>query len=159
MTLGAAATAAPFINRHRYRLFARQPTSYAKRTVDLVTSTTVLDMLSPFKIGRSTWMQRPSDFTAADIQRFRDSGISVFHIATGVGGVDAYTNVLRFLGLWNGFLAHHHGSLMRIDSALGTRFSSPIRIVARCGQVIRTATASGNGSTSKASIIPGGCSI
>ena len=56
------------------------------------------------------------DFTAADLQRFRDSGISVFHIATGVGGVDAYTNVLRFLGLWNGFLAHHHAALMRIDS-------------------------------------------
>ena len=40
----------------------------------------------------------------------------MFHIATGVGGTDAYTNVLTFLGLWNGFLAHHHDSLMRIDS-------------------------------------------
>jgi membrane dipeptidase len=111
-----AAAAAPFVNRHRYRLFARQTAGYSKRAIDLVTSTTVLDMLAPFKIGRTTWMQRPADFAAADVQRFRDSGISVFHIATGVGGQDAYTNVLRFLALWNGFLAHHHDSLMRIDS-------------------------------------------
>ncbi len=117
LTIGALATAAPFVNRNHYRLFTRQRASYSKRAVDLVTSTTVLDMLSPFKIGRSTWLERPPDFTAADLQRFRDSSISVFHIATGVGGVDAYTNVLRFLGLWNGFLAHHHASLMRIDSA------------------------------------------
>jgi membrane dipeptidase len=116
LATGAAVAAAPFVNRNRYRLFARQQAAYSKRAVDLVGSSTVIDMLSPFKIGRSTWMQRPADFSAADLQRFRDSGISVFHIATGVGGVDAYTNVLRFLGLWNGFLAHHHDSLMRIDS-------------------------------------------
>jgi membrane dipeptidase len=113
---GGAVAAAPFLNFHRYRLGARQAATYSKRAVDVVLSTTVLDMLGPFKIGRSTWMQRPSDFSAADLQRFRESGISVFHIATGVGGTDAYTNVLTFLGLWNGFLAHHHDSLMRIDS-------------------------------------------
>ena len=116
LATGAALAAAPFLNRNRYRLFASQQAAYSKRAVDLVGSSTVIDMLGVFKIGRSTWMQRPSDFSAADLQRFRDSGISVFHIATGVGGVDAYTNVLRFLGLWNGFLAHHHASLMRIDS-------------------------------------------
>jgi membrane dipeptidase len=117
LAAGAAVTAAPFINRHRYHLFGAQHGSYSKRAVDLVVSTTVLDLLAPFKIGRSTWLQRPPDYAAGDRQRFRESGISVFHIATGVGGVDAYTNVLRFLGLWNGFLAHHHDSLMRIDSA------------------------------------------
>jgi membrane dipeptidase len=114
---GVALAAAPFVNRHRYRLFAGQHGTYSKRAVDLVTTTTVIDMLSPFKIGQSTWMQRPSDFRATDLQRFRDSGITVFHPAVGIGGVDAYTNVLRFLGLWNGFLAHHHDSLMRVDSA------------------------------------------
>jgi membrane dipeptidase len=113
---GVAAGAGPFINRHHYRLFARSQRRYSKRALELVNSTTVLDMLSPFKIGASTWLEQPATFSAADLQRFRDSGISVFHIATGVGGVDAYTNVLRFLGLWNGFLAHHHASLMRIDS-------------------------------------------
>src|SRR5262245_25792269 len=94
LVAGGAVAAAPFVHRRRYRLAAHQSTTYSQRAIDLVTSTTVLDMLSPFKIGRSTWMQRPSDFTATDLQRFRASGISVFHIATGVGGTDAYTNVL-----------------------------------------------------------------
>jgi membrane dipeptidase len=116
LVAGGALAAAPFVSRHRYQLGAQPSMTYSKRAVDLVASTTVLDMLSPFKIGRSTWMQRPSDFTRAELQRFLDSGISVFHIATGVGGTDAYTNVLSFLALWNGFLAHHHDSLMRIDS-------------------------------------------
>jgi len=115
LSLGAATAAAPFINRRRYRLFARQGVEYSKRAVDLVTDSLVIDMLSPFKIGSTTWFSKPETFTAADFQRFRDSGISVFHIATGVGGSDAYLNVMRFLGLWNGFLAHHHDALMRID--------------------------------------------
>jgi membrane dipeptidase len=114
---GITLAAAPFVNRQRYRLFASQQATYSKRAIDLVTSTTVIDMLGVFKIGQTTWMQRPSDFTPSDLQRFRDSGITVFHPAVGIGGTDAYTNVLRFLGLWNGFLAHHHDSLMRIDSA------------------------------------------
>ena len=113
---GVVLAAAPFVNRHRYRLFASSQATYSKRAIDLVTTTTVIDMLSPFKIGQTTWMQRPADFTPTDLQRFRDSGITVFHPAVGIGGVDAYTNVLRFLGLWNGFLAHHHDGLMRVDS-------------------------------------------
>lgn len=108
---------APFINIGHVRLsFGRQAAAYSTRTVDLVAGSTVVDMLAPFKIGASTWLSKPESFTAADLARFRDSGISVFHIATGVGGTDAYTSVLRFVGLWNGFLAHHHESLMRVDS-------------------------------------------
>jgi membrane dipeptidase len=117
LATGAAIVAAPFLNLGRIRAFTGQRTvAYSTRAVDLVGSATVVDMLAPFKIGSTTWFQKPETFTAADVQRFRDSGINVFHIATGVGGVDAYTNVLRFLGLWNGFLAHHHDTLMRIDS-------------------------------------------
>jgi membrane dipeptidase len=113
--LGLATATAPFINRGRYRLFAAQGTEYSKRAVDLVGSSTVIDMLSPFKLGSTTWLARPETFTVSDLQRFRDSGISIFHIATGIGGADPYANVLRFLASWNGFLAHHHDSLMRID--------------------------------------------
>jgi membrane dipeptidase len=108
---------APFTNLGRVRLpTGQQTTEYSTRAVDLVRGSTVVDMLAPFKIGTSSWLTKPETFTATDLQRFRDSGISAFHIATGVGGTDAYTNVLRFLGLWNGFLAHHHESLMRVDS-------------------------------------------
>lgn len=117
LATGATVALAPFISLGRVRAFAGQRAiEYSTRAVDLVGESTVVDMLGPFKIGATTWFQKPETFTAAELQRFRDSGINVFHIASGVGGADAYTNVLRFLGLWNGFLAHHHDSLMRIDS-------------------------------------------
>jgi membrane dipeptidase len=107
---------APMVNRGRYRLFAQSPRSYSARSIDLVGRATVIDMLSPFSIGSRPWLRDPPSFTAADLQRFKDSGINVFHIATGVGGADPYLNVLQFIAAWNGFLAHHHDALMRIDS-------------------------------------------
>jgi membrane dipeptidase len=112
---------APMINRGRFRLFARSSTEYSARAIDLVKRSVVIDMLSPFAISfakQTKWFQNPDSFTAADLQRFRDSGINVFHIAVGVGGGrDAYLNVLRFFASWNGFIANHDGDLMRIDSA------------------------------------------
>ena len=107
---------APMVNRGRYRLFAQSARTYSARAIELVRRATVIDMLSPFSIGSRPWLRNPASFTTADLQRFRDSGINVFHIATGVGGLDPYLNVLQFIAAWNGFLAHHHDTLMRIDS-------------------------------------------
>src|SRR5205814_4352116 len=92
---------------------------YSSRAVELVGRTTVIDMLSPFAISPSRHAQmfaHPETFTPSDIQQFRSSGIRVFHIAIGNGGPDAYTESLQYFGLWNGFIAHHGQSLMRIDS-------------------------------------------
>ena len=112
----ATVAMAPMINRERYRLFAQTERTYSTRAIELVARATVIDMLSPFNIGPRSWLRDPASFTAADLQRFRDSGINVFHIATGVGGADPYASVMQFLAFWNGFLAHHHDVLMRIDS-------------------------------------------
>src|SRR6188474_2717696 len=70
-----------------------------------------------FKISSSPWLSRPDTFTAADLQRFKDSGINVFHIAVGLGGQDPYLTTLQFVAQWNGFIAAHDEHLMRIDSA------------------------------------------
>lgn len=115
----AAVVAAPVINRSRYRLFANSTTEYSTRAVDLVQRATVIDMLSPFVISPSKSSKvflNPESFTAADIQKFKESGINVFHIAVGTGGRDAYVGTLRFLALWNGFIANHDRHLMRVDS-------------------------------------------
>ncbi len=115
----AAVVAAPVINRSRYRLFANSTTEYSTRAVDLVQRATVIDMLSPFVISPSKSSKvflNPESFTAADIQKFKESGINVFHIAVGTGGRDAYVGTLRFLALWNGFIANHDQHLMRVDS-------------------------------------------
>jgi membrane dipeptidase len=114
---GAAAVFAPMINRGRYRLIAGSKQEYSARAVDLVGRSLVIDMLSPFKLGSTTWFSNPDSFKQADFQRFKDSGINAFHIAVGLGGTEAYLNTLRFVASWNGFLANHDRWLMRVDSA------------------------------------------
>ena len=115
----AAIVAAPMINRSRFRLFAHSMTEYSTRAIDLMKRATVIDMLSPFVIGSRSdkWFSNPDSFTAADLQKYRDSGINVFHIAVGTGGRDAYLSTLKFISSWNGFLANHDQGLMRVDSA------------------------------------------
>jgi membrane dipeptidase len=113
----AGAAVAPMINLGRFQLFAQSATQYSARAIDLMKRAVVMDMLSPFKISSSPWLSRPDTFTAADLQRFKDSGINVFHIAVGLGGQDPYLTTLQFVAQWNGFIAAHDEHLMRIDSA------------------------------------------
>ena len=117
---GAAILIAPMINRGRYRLFALSPKDYSARAIELVTRSTVIDMLSPFTLNftkQAKWFANPESFTAADLQPFKDSGINVFHIGVGMGGPDAYLEALKFFASWNGFIADHTDHFMRIDSA------------------------------------------
>lgn len=122
--IAAATLAAPMINRGRFRLFAqapgeRAPREYSARAVALVQRALVIDMLSVFTLDfpkQAAWEANPETFTAADVQRFRDSGINVFHTAVGLGGPDAYDQALKFFAGWNAFLAGQDEHLMRVDS-------------------------------------------
>lgn len=116
-TLLRFAAAAPLLNFGRVRLFAAQ---YSTRAVDLVKSSTVIDMLSPFSLSSSKsrmWLTRPETFTAADLQHYKDSGIHAVNIAIGLGGPDAFLTTLQYIAQWDGFLAHHNETLKRIDTA------------------------------------------
>jgi len=113
LQLGVSAAAAPMLNLGRFRLFAGSPAEYSARAVDLVKQSLVIDMLSPLIISFrkfSAWMQKPDSVTTADFQRYKDSGINVFHIAVGVGAAQS----LPFISGWNGFIANHDEHLMRI---------------------------------------------
>lgn len=112
----AGALAAPMINRGRFRLFADAPQEYSERAVRLVRESTLLDMLAPLSIQPRDWLSRPQSFRDEDFETFSSSGINVFHIATGVGGTDAYTGALRFVAAHNGFVAHHADRAMRISA-------------------------------------------
>lgn len=116
----AAATVVggPFISVGRYRVFAQTSTTYSARAIKLVSESVVIDMLGLLALGpnRSKWMKDPDSFTEADLQRFKDSGITAFHTATGVGGPDAYENSIWFLSAQNGFAAANSGAFGRIDS-------------------------------------------
>jgi membrane dipeptidase len=92
---------------------------YSARAIELVKRAMVIDMLSPLTLNfpkQAKWFADPETFTAADLQPFRDSGISVFHIAVGNGGPEAYLETLKFFAGWNGFIAGQTENFMRIDS-------------------------------------------
>jgi membrane dipeptidase len=129
-TLGAAAAvlAAPAVLRGRFQLFADSTTTYSARCIGLIQRSLVIDMLSQFKLGAfldvlggvgprvTTWFSHPESFTAADFERYRSSGITVFHIGWGYGR-DAYSDAQKILAAWNRLLAHHPQWLARIDRA------------------------------------------
>ena len=115
-----AAAAGPMFNVGRYRLFAATQQEDSARAVALMSRSLVIDMLGPLTLNGETgsrWSANPEDMTEQELQEFKDSGIDVFHAATGVGGPNAYQNVLRYIAQWNGFIANHDQHFMRIDSA------------------------------------------
>jgi membrane dipeptidase len=121
--VAAATLTVPMINRGWFQVFAESATTYSARAIDLVQRSTVVDMLNPFTLlgvlapfkadKRPTWFTNPETFTSADFQRFKDSGTDVMHIGVGTVGPNSYDQVMWFLGLWNGFIAHHGEHLMR----------------------------------------------
>ncbi len=117
---GAGIVGAPMVNLGRFRLFAASTTEYSTRAIDLVTQSTVIDMLCVMTLDfakQDKWMIDPETFTAADIQPFKESGINVIHPAVGMGGPNAYENTLKFFASWNAFIANHDVHFIRIDSA------------------------------------------
>ena len=116
---GVGVLAAPMLNIGRFRLFANSETEYSTRAIDLVSRSTVIDMLCVLTLDfkkYDKWMADPESFTAADLQPFKDSQIDVIHPAVGLGGPNAYEAALKFFASWNAFIADHDEHLMRIDS-------------------------------------------
>jgi membrane dipeptidase len=121
VTLATAAVAgAPFVNFGHYRLFAASPATYSDRAITLVNESLVIDMLSLFDLGRliraETSGSDPFRFTRDELLAVRESGIDVFHPATGMGGPDAAVDVMTHMAGYNGLIAEHPDLLMRIDS-------------------------------------------
>jgi len=114
-----AMLAAPMLNLGRYRLFAGEPAEYSARCLSLMQESTVVDMLSVLTISGKwqEWARAPETFTEADFQRYRDSGIQVFHHAFGSGGPTAYENGINYFGAVNALIAGADQYFMRIDSA------------------------------------------
>jgi len=110
---------APMINLRRYRLFASSTSEYSARAIELVQRSLVIDMLSPFILSqkkREHVLSDPESFAPADLQRYRDSGINIFHSAFSLEGADAYEQAVRYMASWNGFIANHDQHIMRVDS-------------------------------------------
>ena len=112
----AAATAFPMINRGYYALGATEKRDYSKRAIDLVRRATVIDMLAPLTLDLS-----PDAFakplTEKAIAEFKASGVTGFHNSFGIGGPDAYAEVLTFLAGWQGFAGRHPDVFALIGTA------------------------------------------
>jgi membrane dipeptidase len=96
--------AAPMLNFGRCRLFAA---TISARAVDLVLSSTVIDMLGLLTLDwprLMRWQQSPGEFGEADFRRLESSGVSIFHPAVETGDADPYQGVLRWMLGWNRLL-------------------------------------------------------
>ena len=111
-----AAATFPMINRGYYALGATEKRDYSKRAVDLVRQATVIDMLAPLSLDLS-----PNAFakplTEKAIAEFKASGVTGFHNSFGIGGPDAYAEVLTFLAGWQGFAGRYPDVFALIGTA------------------------------------------
>lgn len=113
------AVAATMVHRGRYRLGAASEQSYSARAVELVQRSTVIDMLAPLSLstpGEQKLLANPDSFKSEDYAAYQQSGINVFHEASGYSGPNAYTDVLQLSASLNSFLARHDNWFERIDT-------------------------------------------
>lgn len=107
--------AAPMINRGRFRLFAQDKTDYSTRAIDLVGDALVIGMLNGMLGKRhEAWLRKPDEFTAADIDAIKTSGVTVFHPAGGIGGPKAREQAYQNFARLNSLVLYHSEHFMRI---------------------------------------------
>jgi membrane dipeptidase len=126
---GAGIVAAPLVNTGRCRLFGGTR-EYSTRAVDLVSHSAVVDMLGLLTLDWSKldgWHAEPERFTAADAQKLRRSGITVFHPAVQLNQDPPWAAAERCVPLWNHFLEKHQGDLLRIDRAADIELAKETR--------------------------------
>jgi membrane dipeptidase len=63
----------------------------------------------------SSWRSNPESFLPADLQKLKDSGITVFHPAVGFTNAESYGASLADITGWNLFIASHSRHFMRVD--------------------------------------------
>ena len=108
--LGSGSFFAPYINTGRCRLSAESPADAATRVIDLVRRSTVIDMLGLLTLNWHKWERWCSDprtFTAADLKRVKDSGITLFHLAVSLVGPHVCARTERWIADCTRFLDYH----------------------------------------------------
>jgi membrane dipeptidase len=115
-TAAIAACAFPMINIGMYTAHAESPKRYARRVVELVKESIIIDMLGPLTLDF-----RPPSYsghlTEKQIADLRASGITAFHHSVGVGGRNAYASVMTFLASWSGFVGRSTDLLQLVGQA------------------------------------------
>jgi membrane dipeptidase len=116
-TRSLALCAAPLI-ASAAELTSRIAPRYSPRAIDLVTNSSVVDMLSLLTLDWSLldrWHQSATAFTDADFQKLRSSGINVFHPAVAFDQGSSYDITTAWFEKWNRLIAAHPNYFLRVD--------------------------------------------
>ncbi len=95
------------------------PDDVSTRAVDLVKQSNVIDMLGLLTLDwprLTRWQTAPTNFTAADFRKLRQSGIDVFHPAVALGEIRPYEGTRNWLTNWNRLIALHPDYFVRVDN-------------------------------------------
>jgi membrane dipeptidase len=116
----AGVVAPPMINRGRFRAFAHNPLEYSTLTLDVLQSTTSIDMLGLLTLNYrkfTAWAKNPERFSSSDFAALKASGVNVFHPAVGFEAGDIYTESFDDITDWNTFLRAHPDKFLRVETA------------------------------------------
>lgn len=104
------------LGRH---LFARSGIEVSARAIDLVSRTTVVDMLGLMTMNWPQlweWYRDPASFDEGDFRRLEATGVRIFHPAIEIERPDPRRAAREQLAGWNNLLASHPCHLFRVDS-------------------------------------------
>ena len=115
---GALTLAGPFINRGRFRLFANTGREYCARTIEIVQTSTVIDMLGLITLNYlklASWQTANEEFPPQVFDRLKRSGVTILHPAVGFTSGDIHRLSWSDLSRWNQFLKAHPDRFVRVD--------------------------------------------
>jgi membrane dipeptidase len=109
---------APFINRGRYSLFAGSLDEYSSLAVELVQTSTVIDMLGLLTLDYRklfAWQVDPKRFGPRDFEKIKAAGITVFHTAVGFNSGDIHAASLADIQGWNRLISERPEYFVRVE--------------------------------------------
>jgi membrane dipeptidase len=127
---------APFINRGRFSLFAGSLEEYSSLAVELVQTSTVIDMLGLITLDfrkLAAWQRDPNLFSLQDYQKIKAAGITVFHTAVGYTSGDIYAASLADIKGWNKLIDARPEFFERVN---GTTDFATVKASGKIGIVI-----------------------
>ena len=114
---GAAALGAPAVLKAQHRIFAGTQSEFSNRTISLMQSSLVIDLLNQFlyRIDQAdqleSWLGTPGAFTPADWRRFMDTGVHAISFGNGAG---SHAEGIALFARWNRFISWYPDRLLRI---------------------------------------------
>jgi membrane dipeptidase len=98
---------APFINLGRFNLFAGSLEEYSSLAIELVQTSTVIDMLGLITLDFPklfAWQKNPSLFGQREFDKIKAGGVTVFHTAVGYNSGNIHQESLADIQGWNRFI-------------------------------------------------------